>query len=319
MSRRFTPLQYGVDDITLGFDMSGSGAIACLNEVPYRDTMRGRMLGYPASYGAWVHYLGRSVSFWKPDTRRLYVQAKLAPQEQLCPPQQVIPEVEAMKERMAFLGLMSREEPWVTRLDVAVDASCSPADGKLLLDGLAAARPPNGWRTTVEGTPMSTVYFRSRASQTVVARSYCRNLKLRMGEPFGLIRLEAADRFKPRELMLEAAGHPNFAAQLWESRFVGLASRVRRLGRERQAEELSARMVSGELRHGEAERLHLFLDLERLGLAEGSYRKPVYAQRRREAARLGYGSNDPCREPVEVELAELLAPYVGAVREGVAA
>jgi hypothetical protein len=79
--------------------------------------------------------------------------------------------------------------------------------------------------------------------------------------------------------------------------------------------ELGARMQRGELSHGEAERLHLFLDLERLGLAHQSYRKSVYALRRREAARLGYSANEIRSDGLDVELADLLAEYVRAVDE----
>jgi hypothetical protein len=98
---------------------------------------------------------------------------------------------------MALVGLVSYVEPWVTRLDVAVDAQCHPADGKLLLDALEAARLPNGWRTTSSGVPRSTVYFRARGTEKVYARAYCRNLKTKTGEPYGRIRLEVEERFEP--------------------------------------------------------------------------------------------------------------------------
>jgi hypothetical protein len=79
--------------------------------------------------------------------------------------------------------------------------------------------------------------------------------------------------------------------------------------------ELAERMRRGELTHGQAERLHLFLDLERLGLGKQSYRDSVYAARRREARRLGYSANETGSEGIEVELADLLAAYVRAVDE----
>jgi hypothetical protein len=80
---KFAAVQYGVDDITLGFDMEGSTSITRLNELPGTQTRRGKMLGEATSWGAWGHLLGRSVSFWKPDTRRLYVQAKVAAEGEL--------------------------------------------------------------------------------------------------------------------------------------------------------------------------------------------------------------------------------------------
>jgi hypothetical protein len=130
------------------------------------------------------------------DTKRLYVQAKLAPAGELCRPADVPREIEQLVVRMAAVGIMSWEPPWVTRVDVAVDARCKPEVGKLLLDALEVVRPPNGWRTRGVGTPRSTVYFIGRGSEKVLARAYCRNLKLKKGEPFGLIRLEAEQRFR---------------------------------------------------------------------------------------------------------------------------
>lgn len=88
-----------------------------------------------------------------------------------------------LRERMAAVGVVSYEAPWVTRVDVAVDARCRPEDGKLLLEALEAVRPPNGWRTRGVGTPRSTVYFMARGSEKVEAQSYCRNLKTKQGEP----------------------------------------------------------------------------------------------------------------------------------------
>jgi hypothetical protein len=134
-----------VDDLTLGLDMTGSGSVARLNELPGLPTMRGKMLGERTSWGQWAHWFGRSAAFWKQDTSRLYVQAKLAPEGELCPPDEVRKATDQLMERMAILGVTSWERPWVTRVDVAVDASCAPADGKLLLDALEAARLPNGW------------------------------------------------------------------------------------------------------------------------------------------------------------------------------
>lgn len=81
--------------------------------------------------------------------------------------------------------------------------------------------------------------------------------------------------------------------------------------------ELAERMQRGDLSHGQAERLHLFLDLERLGLARQSYRDSVYAARRREAAKLGYSASDTGADGIDVELAELLGAYVQAGGRGI--
>ena len=310
MGERFVPVAYEVDDMTLGFDMTGSASSGRLNELPGVASRRGKMLGEPSSWGKWAHLLGRSVAFWKADTARLYVQAKLAPEGELCAPSDVAAAVQSLRERMTIVGLDCYEEPWVTRMDVAVDSRCEPEDGKLLLDALEAARLPSGWRTTWAGVPRSTVYFRARASEHVLARAYCRNLKTRRGEPFGRIRLEAEQRFKPRELMLERATRADYLAGLWRSRFCGLSSRVTRYPREGQSAELGRRMRDGELRYGAAERMSLFLDLETLGMAAECYPPSVYKLRRREAVKLGYGANESGRDGIEVELDELLDPFI---------
>jgi hypothetical protein len=315
----FTPVQYGVDDVTLGFEMNGlRSSVARLDELPGAQTPRGKLLGHRTSWGQWAHFLGRSVALWKSDTKRLYVQAKLAPEGELCAPGDFMAAADGLVRHMENVGLASWERPWVTRVDVAVDATCDPADGKLLLDGLEAARLPNGWRTSSAGTPRSTVYFRAARSEKVVGRAYCRNLKLRRGDAFGLIRLEAQQRWGPRATTLTTVGSPAFLAHLWRSRFGELASRVVRLPVEVQAMELGRRMARGELRHGEAERLHLFLSLERLGIGAESYPRPIYAARRREAAKLGYGANDAAGA-LEVELGDLLRPYRDAVELHLAA
>jgi hypothetical protein len=48
---RFNAVAYGVDDLTLGFDMEGSRSVAALNAAPGSQTRRGKMLGEPASWG----------------------------------------------------------------------------------------------------------------------------------------------------------------------------------------------------------------------------------------------------------------------------
>jgi hypothetical protein len=311
---RFEVTGYGIDDVTFGFDMTGSRALTRLSEAPGVQTRRGKMLGDRASWGTWVHLLGRSVSFWKEDTLRLYVQAKLTPDGSLCSPTAFGDAYEALLKRMAWVGVVSYEPAWITRLDVAIDARCKPADGKLLLDALEAVRLPNGWRTRSVGVPRSTVYFSARATEAVKGRAYCRNLRLKTGEPFGLIRLEAEERFAPRACLVEALDDPGFAARIWMSRYGKLTGTVTRLAREMQTMEIAERVERGELNYKQGERLAMFLELERLGKAQGYYPKSIYAARRREARRLGYAAADTGAAPLDVDLSDLLAPYVEASR-----
>jgi hypothetical protein len=77
----------------------------------------------------------------------------------------------------------------------------------------------------------------------VYARAYCRNLKTKSGKPFGLIRLEAEQRFDPRECPLDQVEKAAFAAMIWKGRYGNLASTVTRLstggpsGGDRRADE----------------------------------------------------------------------------------
>jgi hypothetical protein len=256
--------------------------------------------------------LGRSTAFWKADTKRLYVQAKVAAEGELCPPE-LAGAVSALIGRMAVVGLVSHAKLWVTRLDVAVDGECDAADGKLLLDTLEAARLPNGWRTTSSGVPRSTVYFRARTTEKVYARAYCRNLKTKSGEPYGRIGLEVEERFDPQQCPLDMAEDPGFAAELWKRRYAVPSARVTRIAREVQTVEIAERVKRGELSYAQGERIAMFLELERLGLATAYYPKSVYAARRREAGKLGYAANESGTESMEVELGDLLASYVEAV------
>jgi len=307
--RRFEVVQYGVDDLTIGLDMTGSGCLGRLEAMPGFETRRGKMLGDRSSWGSFAHLLGCSVSFWRSDTSRLYVQAKLAAEGELCPVPQVREAIDQLLTRMALVGVTTFEPAWVTRIDIAVDADCRPEDGKLLLDALEACRLPNGWRVRSVGTPRSTVYFIARVKQDAKARAYCRNLKTRQGVPFGRIRLEAQGRYGPLDAMLEEAVRPSFGAGLWTSRYGVLAGSVRRLARELQTEKLAAQVSGGGLSYAQGERMSTFLDLERLGLATSYYPKSVLAARRREAKSLGFASNDNGMADLDVELEHLLLPY----------
>jgi hypothetical protein len=59
----------------------------------------------------------------------------------------------------------------------------------------------------------------------------------------------------------------------------------------------------------------MFLDMERHGLAQSYYPASRYRQRRPEAVKLGVASNDGVGETLDVHLADLLKPYMGAVEE----
>jgi hypothetical protein len=306
----YTVARFGYDDVTLGFDLDGSPvSVKRIREMGGRVVGNAKRLGFEASWGKFENLLGRSFSKFMLDTNRLYVQWKPADPGDLLPPAKFEDEFHGLERRMAVVGIESFERVWITRLDVAVDLVCAPEDGKALLNGLEAARLPRGQRITVEGQPRSTVYFRPRATNDVLARAYCRNLKTRNGLPFGKIRLEAVQRFKTKAMWADHCFQGSVAAaMIWEGRYgkEQVDGRVTRLSREEQVLTLTQRVRLGEMTLAQFERMSSFLDAERLGVAREIYGDRRYSERRREARELGLSINDVGQEPVDLDLGELL-------------
>jgi hypothetical protein len=82
------------------------------------------------------------------------------------------------------------------------------------------------------------------------------------------IRLEAQARDDPLDVMLDDLDEASFCAGVWHSRYGRLEGTVTRLGREIQAIEVAGRVSRGEVTYAQGERMSMFLDLERLGLAD---------------------------------------------------
>jgi hypothetical protein len=313
--RRYTVAGFGYDDVSLGFDLKGSAlSMGRVREMSGRDFGTSKRLGYEGAWGKFENLLGRSYATFKSDTNRLYVQWKPADDGELLRPDDFEKAFRSLERRLAVVGIETFERVWITRLDVSVDLLCAPEDGKALLVGLEAARLPRGKRITVDGQPRSTVYFRPRASDDVLARAYCRNLKTKQGAPFGKIRLEAVQRFKPREWWADYCFHGRAAAAIiWEGRYgkEQVDGRVTRLSREEQVLTLTRRVRLEEMTAAQFERMSAFLDTERLGVAREIYNDRMYTQRRREARELGLSVNDAGQEPVDLDLGELLGPARG--------
>jgi hypothetical protein len=98
---------------------------------------------------------------------------------------------------------------------------------------------------------------------------------------------------------------PEFPAEVWRGRYAAVSSTITRLAREVQTVEIADRVQTGELTYAQGERVSMFLDLERLGLAQRYYPKSVYTARKREARKLGYVACENGAEPLIVKLAEL--------------
>jgi hypothetical protein len=86
---------------------------------------------------------------------------------------------------MAVKGVLPPEDPVYVRVDPAVDVVYeNPRDGWEVFEGLRYARWPYGWYAQFEGPPPHTTVSVKNGTKTV-ARAYCRNTKLRNGNPGG--------------------------------------------------------------------------------------------------------------------------------------
>ena len=80
-----------------------------------------------------------------------------------------------------------------------------------------------------------------------------------------------------------------------------------------QTIELARRVISGELRYSQGERLSMLVDLERVGLDQAFYPRSVLSSRRAEARKVGLAASEMNSPGLEVDLSELLSPYEAAV------
>jgi hypothetical protein len=297
--------QIGIDDVTLGFDLSGTPARRRLEDAEgYATKGGGWVLGQRDSWGKWEHLLGRSYAVWYRASERLYVQAKMAPEGELVPLDLWHSGVEAIQFRMAMQGLVTHEPPWATRLDVAADARCVPAVGKSLLDAMASCRAPRGRRVEGVGSPRTTVYLKAPRSRQVYARLYCRATKLGQ-ESFTWIRAEAQKRYEPKQLLSRDV--PSVAKAIWQDRFGSLEGSVRRMPHEVLAMGLSDLVGRQEITAAQAERMLAFVTFERIGTAGQVYPLRMLSERRREARRLGFAAADTGEDGIDVDLAQMLA------------
>jgi hypothetical protein len=272
-------------------------------------------------FGSWRHLLGPqnvliSYTVDSPShglIRRLELQAHLGEsgEDDLCAVDQFSTRWQRLQTFMAMAGVLPPEEPRYVRADSAVDIRLhDPQDGWRLLEALRFARWPNRWHAEFQGPPPYTTVAVKSGTKTV-GRAYCRNTKLRNGEPrWGKIRLEREQRFqwKDQRDVAELAS-ARTASTFWRSVFGqgAPAGRVTRIEREVQTVKLSERVQLGEITASQFEQLTGFLDAERLGLTDRIY-KPETARRRRVLAReLGVSANDALTEPLDESLDELLS------------
>lgn len=287
----------GIDDITLGLEMRGSRCITRVMELAKegRATRYGQFqLGHEGEFGKFYNLLDRQFITWSPRSSRLYIQAKLAEKGELTPIGSLQDAVQGLLEKLAILGIVSYEEPFVTRLDVTVDGHFeNPAIGKALLGAMLSVRLPGQLVARPWGIPMTTVYH-SLPSGKVQARCYCRATKTGEGSTYSLIRLEREKKWEPGEQLLKDLT-PEVCKVIWDRHFLALvpeSARCSVLSEEALLMELRDRVKAGSLALAGAERVFLFLKAERVGVVGEIYSARKMAERRREARRLGLRLED---------------------------
>jgi hypothetical protein len=241
------------------------------------------------------------------------VQAHLGPdgEDDLCTVERFSESFLSLQKRMGVMGVLPATDPRLVRCDPAVDVVYeNPQDGMKALEVLRYARWPKGWYAQYEGPPPHTTVS-IKSGRNTVGRAYCRNAKLKNGEPkFGKIRFEREQTF-PWATSLPAGvlEHESAAVMFWGAVFaLGQASgRVTRLAREMQTMKLIERVVLGDISVTQYEQLSAFLDAERLGLTDRAYSKETARRRRMLAKQLGVSPADA--EPLELDesLDEVLA------------
>jgi hypothetical protein len=314
----------GWHDVCVRWDISTPQAVVGrLNALPGQGNMRQpgkKLFAERDRFGKWQHALGPShvLLAYVVDSheygliRRLELQTHLVDEVEndLCQPSEFPERWERVQTRMAMQGVLPPEDPVYVRVDPAVDVVYEDsADGRDVLEAVRYARWPYGWYAEFQGSPpYTTVAIKSKTK--IVGRVYCRNTKLRNGDPrWGKLRFEREQRFEWRDQRpLAELAQGVTASTFWGPVFGhGAASgKVTRIEREVQTVKLIERVRLGEISTREFEQLTGFLDAERLGLTERVY-NPETARRRRALARkIGVSVTDAQSEPLEVSLDDLL-------------
>ncbi|MGD0166029.1 MAG: hypothetical protein ABSC51_01900 [Gaiellaceae bacterium] len=304
----------GIDDITLGLEMRGSRCITRVMELAKegRATRYGQFqLGHEGEFGTFYNLLDRQFITWSPRSSRLYVQAKLAEKGELTPVGSLQDAVQGLLEKLAILGIVSYEEPFVTRLDVTADGYFeNPAIGKALLGAMLSVRLPGQLVARPFGIPMTTVYH-SLPSGKVQARCYCRAAKTGEGSTYSLIRLERQKKWEPGEQLLKDLAR-DVCKAIWDRYFLPLipeSGRCSVLSEEALLMEVRERIKAGSITHAGAERVFFYSKADQLGLAEEIYPKRTLAERRREVRRLGIRLESRELEGLDFTFGDLLKTY----------
>jgi hypothetical protein len=134
--------------------------------------------------------------------RRLEVQAHLGEtgEDDLCSSIAFESRWSKLQTFMAMLGVLPPEDPVCVRIDAAVDVVyADQREGQQVLEALRYARWPGQWYAEFQGPPPHTTVAVKKGRNTI-GRVYCRNTKLRNGEPrWGTLRFESEQRFTWRE------------------------------------------------------------------------------------------------------------------------
>ena len=309
-------MQVGIDDVTLVAEVTSSHVENVKRHVDGapRNRWGAYMLGQDSGFGKWESLFDRHRVFFKPDSGRLYVQAKLAPPGRLLPPTLVPQAVGVLDTVLAYYGVVV-EKPWeVGRIDVAVDVAMETAtDGKLLLDALRAVRLPRGWYGESAGPKTPTVYHRLPKGK-VGARNYSRHRETGAG-PYEVVRMERQVWVSPRRPLEDYS--PELVKSIWTDHYLALVPRSGKVEVGTQEEivmKLARRVEDGEIAFGKYEQAVGYLLAEKLGLAESLYPSKRLQERRRLVRELGVELEAVGVDSLEVEIGELLADAAASDR-----
>lgn len=310
--------QAGIDTCSFYLSMAGTAAIAKLDQLPGRPVKYGgKLLGEETTWGEWGHWFGYT-AIWRRKTQRLYLHPRLAPEGRLCCIAQFKDKVYDVVARLAAIGLVSYEEPYVTRVDVAADGVFKCArTARNLLHALHAARPPNGGRTEAVGDPVATVYQLTRSGRDKLSRAYDKGRELRergrrderarCPQPYEVIRLESIHRYGPGDVHVDGVGA--VARENWRSRFVRLVpgqGRTVVVPEDRLRAAIVRRVGDGQMTPAQGERMRLYLELEATGDAARYYGSRQRAERRREARAFGLRVEDAARPEHDFDLGAVI-------------
>ena len=314
-----SPDQYpsaGIDDATVVFDFTDSTRLGRIPQWAEQGTKQrgGMRMTFEGERGVTSDIWAPHVAYWYASTRRLHVQLKdLGGKHTLLPLDGLSAAVNAFQLRqLASANAFSYLPVKVTRLDVAVDLWFEDrVEGRRMLDALHLARYSGGLSGSLFRD--TTVYIRPDGARkpALTGVAYCRgSLHRNLAKPYEWIRLEAKKYYRPfGEAPSIDQVDADFCGKQWEAIFMKAQSpsSLQSVPGEALTMTILERVKAGELGSAAGERLRMYLELERLGVADEYYTAAQLRERRKEARKYGLTLDDAVVQSIDFALGEILA------------